>query len=192
MKGLRNRLIHGYFNIDLDIVWDTVRSDLPQLIPCSSEHCMRSRGKPREIRLLETPHAPQVEQRRWELRTGRLEASRYVEALRSVLAHLDHSDTLAWRRAALTPLSSRLPTTRPPRRACDATSWPSPPCGTGDVGTSGPFVGPSLPRRRGGRPARRPRLSRAARGPRRRRVGCSAADAVALGASRIRAGGSLP
>jgi uncharacterized protein with HEPN domain len=33
MKELRNRLIHGYFNVNLDIVWDTVRNDLPHLIP---------------------------------------------------------------------------------------------------------------------------------------------------------------
>ena len=29
---MRNRLIHGYFEIDLDIVWDTVCNDLPPLI----------------------------------------------------------------------------------------------------------------------------------------------------------------
>ena len=27
----RHRLIHGYFDIDLDIVWNTVRDDLPPL-----------------------------------------------------------------------------------------------------------------------------------------------------------------
>lgn len=27
--GMRNILIHGYFQIDLDIVWDTVSNDLP-------------------------------------------------------------------------------------------------------------------------------------------------------------------
>lgn len=27
--GIRKRLIHGYFDLDLDIVWDTVRKDLP-------------------------------------------------------------------------------------------------------------------------------------------------------------------
>jgi uncharacterized protein with HEPN domain len=32
MIGLRNRLIHGYFDINLDIVWDTVMKDLPPLI----------------------------------------------------------------------------------------------------------------------------------------------------------------
>ena len=30
--GMRNRLIHGYFDIDLDIVWKTVQEDIPPLI----------------------------------------------------------------------------------------------------------------------------------------------------------------
>lgn len=30
--GMRNRLIHAYFNIDIDRVWDTVFDDLPVLI----------------------------------------------------------------------------------------------------------------------------------------------------------------
>lgn len=30
--GMRNRLIHGYFDIDLDRVWDTVTLDLPALV----------------------------------------------------------------------------------------------------------------------------------------------------------------
>ncbi len=32
MIGLRNRLIHGYFDINLDIVWDTIKDDLPPLV----------------------------------------------------------------------------------------------------------------------------------------------------------------
>ena len=28
---MRNRLIHGYFDIDLDIVWKTVEKDIPRL-----------------------------------------------------------------------------------------------------------------------------------------------------------------
>ncbi|MBN1796342.1 MAG: DUF86 domain-containing protein [Sedimentisphaerales bacterium] len=28
----RNRLIHGYFDVDLDVVWEIVRSDLPMLV----------------------------------------------------------------------------------------------------------------------------------------------------------------
>jgi uncharacterized protein with HEPN domain len=30
--SMRNRLIHGYFDIDLDRVWDTITDDLPPLI----------------------------------------------------------------------------------------------------------------------------------------------------------------
>ncbi len=32
MVGMRDRLIHGYFDINLDILWKTVREDLPPLI----------------------------------------------------------------------------------------------------------------------------------------------------------------
>ena len=32
MKGMRNRLIHGYFEVDVAKVWDTVQRDLPPLI----------------------------------------------------------------------------------------------------------------------------------------------------------------
>ena len=31
MRGMRNRLAHGYFEIDLEIVWDTVQSAVPAL-----------------------------------------------------------------------------------------------------------------------------------------------------------------
>lgn len=29
--GLRNALIHGYFDVDYDIVWDTIENNLPDL-----------------------------------------------------------------------------------------------------------------------------------------------------------------
>jgi uncharacterized protein with HEPN domain len=32
MIGLRNRLIHEYFRVDVSAVWDTIHKDLPQLI----------------------------------------------------------------------------------------------------------------------------------------------------------------
>ena len=32
MTGLRNRLIHGYFDVNFDIVWQTIQEDLPILI----------------------------------------------------------------------------------------------------------------------------------------------------------------
>ena len=31
MRGMRNRMAHGYFDINLEIVWDTVRTSLPEL-----------------------------------------------------------------------------------------------------------------------------------------------------------------
>ncbi|MBM3790232.1 MAG: DUF86 domain-containing protein [Acidobacteria bacterium] len=30
--GMRNRLVHSYFEVDLDEVWDTLQNDLPALI----------------------------------------------------------------------------------------------------------------------------------------------------------------
>jgi uncharacterized protein with HEPN domain len=33
MIAMRNRLIHAYFDVDLDIVWTTVAEDLPSLLP---------------------------------------------------------------------------------------------------------------------------------------------------------------
>lgn len=30
--GIRNRLIHGYDSVDLDVLWDTIELDLPPLI----------------------------------------------------------------------------------------------------------------------------------------------------------------
>jgi uncharacterized protein with HEPN domain len=32
MKGMRNRIAHGYFDIDLDVVWETVQTALPDLL----------------------------------------------------------------------------------------------------------------------------------------------------------------
>ena len=32
MTGMRNRLIHGYFDVNLDVVWETVTKDLPPLV----------------------------------------------------------------------------------------------------------------------------------------------------------------
>ena len=29
---MRNRLIHGYFDIDLNIVWQTIKDDIPNLL----------------------------------------------------------------------------------------------------------------------------------------------------------------
>lgn len=32
MRGMRNRIAHGYFDINLDVVWDTVQTALPDLL----------------------------------------------------------------------------------------------------------------------------------------------------------------
>jgi uncharacterized protein with HEPN domain len=32
MVGMRNRLVHNYFDVDLDLLWTTVVDDLPALI----------------------------------------------------------------------------------------------------------------------------------------------------------------
>ena len=29
--GIRNRLIHVYFDVDIDILWETVKNDIPNL-----------------------------------------------------------------------------------------------------------------------------------------------------------------
>jgi uncharacterized protein with HEPN domain len=32
MRGMRNRIAHGYFEIDLNVVWETARTALPALL----------------------------------------------------------------------------------------------------------------------------------------------------------------
>ncbi len=32
MKGMRNRVAHGYFSIDLEVVWETIQTALPELL----------------------------------------------------------------------------------------------------------------------------------------------------------------
>ena len=32
LYGMRNRIVHGYSGVDMTIVWDTIRHDLPILI----------------------------------------------------------------------------------------------------------------------------------------------------------------
>lgn len=31
MRGMRNRLAHGYFEVNLEIVWETIKTSLPDL-----------------------------------------------------------------------------------------------------------------------------------------------------------------
>lgn len=32
MKGMRNRIAHGYFEINMEVVWETTQTSLPELI----------------------------------------------------------------------------------------------------------------------------------------------------------------
>ncbi len=43
--AMRNRLVHGYFDINLNIVWQTVQKDLPTLIS-QLEHALYSEPGP--------------------------------------------------------------------------------------------------------------------------------------------------
>jgi len=59
MRGMRNRIAHGYFDINLEVVWDTVQSALPALLKqlpsvlldaeedAPHERIDRARGRPR-------------------------------------------------------------------------------------------------------------------------------------------------
>ncbi len=33
MYGMRNRIVYDYFEVDLDVVWQTIQMDLPVLRP---------------------------------------------------------------------------------------------------------------------------------------------------------------
>lgn len=38
MRGMRNRFAHGYFDINLDVVWDTVQVAVPELLSQIETH----------------------------------------------------------------------------------------------------------------------------------------------------------
>jgi uncharacterized protein with HEPN domain len=47
MRGMRDRIAHGYFDISLDVVWDTVQTALPVLLrdlPGPSDAAIRDNG----------------------------------------------------------------------------------------------------------------------------------------------------
>lgn len=45
MVGMRNRLVHNYFDVDLALLWTTVVDDLPALI-ASLERIVELKGAP--------------------------------------------------------------------------------------------------------------------------------------------------
>jgi len=48
MRGMRNRIAHGYFDINLDVVWDTVRAALPELLRQLSSVRQETQGRSAE------------------------------------------------------------------------------------------------------------------------------------------------
>ena len=42
--AMRNRLIHGYYDMDLDRIWDTVAEDLPPLVVALEKIVSREKG----------------------------------------------------------------------------------------------------------------------------------------------------
>lgn len=47
MTTMRNRVVHGYFEVDLDIVWTTIKQDLPKLVERIQPILEAMRGDPR-------------------------------------------------------------------------------------------------------------------------------------------------
>lgn len=41
LHGMRNRIVHGYSGVDMSIVWDTIREDLP-ILKEQVEKCLQS------------------------------------------------------------------------------------------------------------------------------------------------------
>jgi uncharacterized protein with HEPN domain len=42
IRGMRNRVAHEYFGVDVKVLWQTVREDMPPLIPMLRELAARS------------------------------------------------------------------------------------------------------------------------------------------------------
>jgi len=39
LARMRDKLIHGYFGIDADVIWKTINNDLPEILPVISSLC---------------------------------------------------------------------------------------------------------------------------------------------------------
>lgn len=48
MRGMRNRIAHGYFDINLEVVWDTVQTALPALLTQLPAALNAARGEPHQ------------------------------------------------------------------------------------------------------------------------------------------------
>jgi len=45
VAGMRDKLIHGYFGVSLERVWETVRDDLPQLVEMIEDMLVEERAR---------------------------------------------------------------------------------------------------------------------------------------------------
>lgn len=81
MRGMRNRMAHGYFDIDLGIVWQMVQSSLPALaerLTAIGLQTVRGRrspimpGQSATLYLLETYMEPNLISRDLEIMSGAL------------------------------------------------------------------------------------------------------------------------
>lgn len=39
IEGMRHILVHGYFSISAEVLWDVIQNDIPCLIPTLQEYC---------------------------------------------------------------------------------------------------------------------------------------------------------
>lgn len=46
IRGMRNRLIHAYFSVDSDLVWDTVIVDLPPVVEAVLQYLQQDDSSP--------------------------------------------------------------------------------------------------------------------------------------------------
>lgn len=49
IAGMRDKLIHQYFSVNIEIVWETTKTDIPKILPKIREILRESGGKIQEI-----------------------------------------------------------------------------------------------------------------------------------------------
>lgn len=49
IRGMRNRIVHAYFEVDLDVVWNTVVLSLPPLVEVLEKEVDENRKTPKSL-----------------------------------------------------------------------------------------------------------------------------------------------
>lgn len=44
-RGMRNKLVHQYFGINMEVVWQTIQEDLPMIIRAVDDILRQEKGK---------------------------------------------------------------------------------------------------------------------------------------------------